>query len=168
MTDNEVVQGPALSANGSTAVATDSQGSIVVAALPSGPVSYLATTHSSSATISPDGKTIADLEKDGDIIFWSVSTHHHVGQLDGDHATFITYSPDGALLAMTTSNGRLRLFSANTRTPIGGEIDVDGPLNGVVFSPNGRWLAADGSALVLWHIDHHTLETCRARPCLGE
>jgi WD40 repeat protein len=152
--------------SGSELMARGGNGSVLLAAIPSGPAFFLKASGSVFAALSPDGTTVATVGHGGDLSFWSTATHKETGRLDGKGISSIAYSPDGSLLAVTTRKESVRLFATGSLRPIGEPVRVGNGLDGLVFSPSGNALAALSHSLVLWRIDQRTLEGCRVRVCL--
>jgi WD40 repeat protein len=103
---------------------------------------------------SPDGNTLAAVEKTGTVWLWDVDARAEIGQWPdtAGRVTSFAWSPDGRLAATGNNEGRLQLWNASSRDMTA---DLDAgtdPIVNLGWSPNGQALAtwsADGQ-LRLW------------------
>jgi WD40 repeat protein len=117
-----------------------------------------------SLAFSPDGKTLAAGDADGQIYLWSVSAGRWTTVLadpaetqdpDGAQgATSVAFSPNGKILATGYADENTDLWSLATRWPTGTLADAtvqdpapnpDGGVTSVAFSPGGGLVAAGDS-----------------------
>jgi WD40 repeat protein len=106
----------------------------------------------SDVSISPDGKTVVTMTKDGKVQLWDGETSEPKAalQTQGERVSFIIFSPDGKSLVTVdkkvikirdSSTGLLKQSLTNARAPIG-------------FSPDGRLLvtAMEKGGAQVWQI----------------
>lgn len=130
---------------------------------------------------SPDGKTLASLYKNGEIILWDVDTHQSVLLLTGGGETGglgmmpgFTFSPDGKWLVSKANGGTPVLWDVAT----GQEIEVESGLthsDGLALSLDGKLLAygkceelnsqshCGQYEIVLWDVTTRLWDCCSAR-----
>jgi WD40 repeat protein len=96
---------------------------------------------------SPDGEQLAVIA-DNNLL--------HLYEGGGDHAALgepiesidapfyaAAFSPDGTRLATGSSAGVVQQWAVDTHEPVGAALKGHtGPVGGVIYSPDGRWLAA--------------------------
>jgi WD40 repeat protein len=70
-----------------------------------------------SLAVSPDGRTLAGGDDEGDVAVWDVRHHRLQGRISahGDGVPSIGFSPDGRWLATGCRDGTVRLWDATTR-----------------------------------------------------
>jgi hypothetical protein len=116
-----------------------------------------------SVAFSPDGKTLATGDWNGNIYLWDVSAGTRTGALpdpdvNGDGVYSVAFSPDGKTLATGDANGSAYLWNPGTGTRTGvltcpGSVSVDS----VRFSPDGKTLATgDDVNSCLWPVGSGT------------
>ncbi|MDI1231727.1 MAG: DUF4082 domain-containing protein [Methylobacter sp.] len=102
---------------------------------------------------SPDGKTLASMDSDGQIMLWDVASGQVRVTLPSQFATLISgiiFSPDGNTLASVSDNS-IRLWDTAS-----GDVRLTLPERGLVtalaFSPDGKTLATVGqnARITLW------------------
>jgi WD40 repeat protein/DNA-binding SARP family transcriptional activator len=110
--------------------------------------------------LSPDGRTLAAVDKLGQIYLWDPLTGHRLAGPLGEQAVYpwgVAFSPDGGLLAAGGSigTGGLNLWDVASRTvvrhlPLP---DENAGVADAAFSPDGRVLAAGTMAgdLIFWN-----------------
>jgi small GTP-binding protein len=95
---------------------------------------------------SPDGRTLATADNNGDIRLWDMTSGLVRKTLEGfDHAVSVTWSPDGKLLAAGGDNGLIRIWDAETERLI---ISLEGHtagINSLSFSFDNSVLASKSS-----------------------
>jgi WD40 repeat protein len=116
-----------------------------------------------SVAFSPDGKTVATGDSNGNIYLWDVGAGTRTAVLadptsHGDGVTSVAFSPDGQMLATGDANGSTYVWNvaSGTRTAVltcPGSIEVQS----VVFSPDGKTLATgDDVNSCLWPVGSGT------------
>lgn len=112
--------------------------------------------HVNSVAFSPDGKTLATGDANGNAHLWAAGTGQQIVTLPGHGKVFaVAFSPDGTMVATGYGNGSTSLWKAATGSLLDTIHDPGGTaVNSVAFSPHGDMLATgdtDGSAY-LWDI----------------
>jgi len=102
-----------------------------------------------SLSISPDGTLIASGEKKGEIKVWQAWTDKIAYEVSGIYTDF---SPDGKLLGVAGTSG-IYIYNAidGKRVRV---LDEERPYHSIVFSPNGKLIAAGGSygEFFIWNL----------------
>jgi WD40 repeat protein len=123
----------------------------------------------SSATFSPDGKTIAVSGLNGKTYLMDIATQKVLATFTDPGSSGVTtaaFSPDGKTLATGDYNGKTYLWNLRTRTLVTALANPGGTLapvfkgkgrnavTGIAFSPNGKTLATSGTngSAYLWRI----------------
>ena len=99
----------------------------------------------SHIALSPDESQIAAGDFEGNLFVWDIATGKKIWSVKKNTARFngLAFSPDGSLIAGVNFDRTLKLFDATS-----GRLQFTLPAGGppsahkVMFSPNGRWLAA--------------------------
>jgi hypothetical protein len=115
------------------------------------------TEHVNSVAISPDGRTLATGDTNGNAYLWNAGTGRQLAVLNGGGAKVfaVAFSPDGTMVATGYGNGSTSIWKAATGQLIDTVLDPGGKaVNSVAFSPDGKTLAtgdANGSTY-FWDI----------------
>jgi eukaryotic-like serine/threonine-protein kinase len=101
-----------------------------------------------SVTFAPDGKTLALLEQSSrSICLWDVAGRRERASIpQPSRAMRLAFSPDGKHIATGEWSGTVRLWDVALRQEIGALGQHEGPVSGVVFSPDGTILASCSAA----------------------
>ena len=109
-----------------------------------------------SASFSPDGKTIATSSYDKTIKIWDITTGKIIHTYSG-HSNIVkdvVYSPNGRFVLSTSSDNEARIWNVETQASKQRIHNDLGILNSVTYSPDGKYLAAisvDGKARI-WNM----------------
>jgi WD40 repeat protein/class 3 adenylate cyclase len=103
---------------------------------------------------SPDGKLIATGGVDGTVRVWDAATGQTVHDLKGhaDSINFgVAFSPNGKFLVTTSWDKTVRLWDAQTGEEVRQLVGHTDSVNGVAFSPDGKYIATAGyDAVRIW------------------
>jgi len=104
-----------------------------------------------TVAFNPDGTTLGWAGDDKRIGLLDLRTLHRLDIFNTNSTSWaIALSPDCKLLAVSdTKNPYVTLWDTSSRRQIGALIPVDDSANSLAFSPNGKFLAVNGS---LWDI----------------
>jgi WD40 repeat protein len=112
----------------------------------------------SAATFSPDGKTVATADSDGNIRLWAAATGQETGapMSSGlEPVDAVAFSPDGTTVAAASTDGTVQLWNTSTGQETGGAIAAGSvAVDELAFSPDGKTLATadqDGNVR-LWDV----------------
>lgn len=130
-------------------------------ALPAEAIARLGTTrwrhgnHVSSVAITPDGKIVASIGGDHVVRLWERETGKELLRVNlGDDSGFmpvLALSPDGKTLAVRTRQ-KVRLWEFPGCKELKAVDSPETDLQGVVFSPDGKYLAIGANETVLWDL----------------
>jgi WD40 repeat protein len=109
--------------------------------------------------ISPDDRTLAVTESDGEVDLVDTATlqRRAVLRVGGRAVLAVDFSPDGRLLAATGERGLVGLWDAHTLAPVARLAGLRHWTQAVAFSPDGRLLAAgdtngERSTVRIWDV----------------
>ena len=104
-----------------------------------------------------DGKILAVGTRDKHIQLWNVSTHQHIGSLEGHKHVVceLTFSPDGKTLASGDSGGQIHLWELPTQRHLTIFNGHKSYVRTLAFAPDGKTLSSiDGGegTILLWNV----------------
>jgi WD40 repeat protein len=156
---------------------TSDDGTVDVWDVPTATLRETFTGHAGAAVapvFSPDGRTLYTASHDGGVIAWDVRGDRRLGrpfrfspavagsagpQRPGGGAGAIAASPDSSLFVTSPGPNLVTIWRASTMEPLA---TLRGPCGGtqsVVFSHDGRLIAATGDgATLVWNVRTHKIE----------
>ena len=104
-----------------------------------------------------DGKTLAVGTRDKHIQLWNVTTHQHIGSLEGHKHVVceLAFSPDGKTLASGDTGGKIHLWELTTRRHLTIFDGHKGYVRTLAFAPDGKTLSSIGGeegTILLWNV----------------
>ena len=116
-------------------------------------------TEVNSVAFSPDGRTLAVGDFNGDVYLWAVATGHVAATLAGPAGSAsvdsVAFSPDGTMLAAGNGDGSTYLWNLASHRLVATLNDPNSEgVDSVAFSPDGTMLATgdDDDSTYLWDI----------------
>jgi WD40 repeat protein len=148
------VRSLAISPDGSEVAAGDFTGEIRIWDVMSGKTTqhFSSGSNVSALAFHPDGATLAAAHWSSAVQLWDLPTEHSTRL--GSPSTCLAWAPDGSWLAAGELDDRVRLWDTNTaravrrypghRASTDALTWVDGRVDALAVSPDGRWLATGG------------------------
>jgi WD40 repeat protein/DNA-binding SARP family transcriptional activator len=172
------VIGAAFSRDSDVLATTSDDGTVDVWDVPTATLRETFTGHAGAAVgpvFSPDGRTLYTASHDGGVIAWDVRGDRRLGRPfrfspaplagagplgRGGGAGAVSVSPDSSLFVTSPGPNRVTVWRARDLAVLG---ELQGPCGGVqslVFSHDGRLVAAtgDGRETVVWNVRTHTVD----------
>jgi WD40 repeat protein len=119
----------------------------------------------------PVGGVLASGDDDGTITLWRVGKRPVAIPAHEGAVKSLAFAPVGGMLASGGIDGTLRLWDRREGKALGDPIKLDGPVEAVGFSPDGRWLLALHSGRLtvwdttLWQSGTKTFARVRSQFC---
>jgi WD40 repeat protein len=113
-----------------------------------------------AVAVSPDARTVASADFDGEVRLWDLQEEEPLGTLLGHEADIwsVAFSPDGETLASASHDGTVRLWDVGEQTEAAVlEAGHDELATAVAWSPDGDVLASAGEPgdIHLWDPETH-------------
>ncbi len=110
-----------------------------------------------SLAFSPDNRTVAGADWNGNIYLWDYTTPIHIKTLQGhtEGIRSITFSSDGSKLASTGNDHTIRIWNAENGEEMHKMIEDKGRAFSVAFSPDNLTLASGGfnGMIRFWNVE---------------
>ena len=172
------VIGVAFSRDGEALATTSDDGTVGIWDVPTASLRETFRGHAGAAVapvFGPDGRTLYTASHDGGVIAWDVHGDRRLGrpfrfspvvagsagpQKQADGAGAVAASPDSSLFVTSPGPNRVTLWRARDMAVVGTLRGPSGPIESVVFSHDGRLVAAtgDGPATVVWNVQTHKID----------
>ena len=109
-----------------------------------------------SVAFSPDGKTIATGDTNGEILVWQIKNSELQWRLKADSNCIrsLTFSPDGKMLANAGENQTIKIWSLSRGKCIKTLNEPNNQVWSIAFSPDGKTLATGGEdrTVKIWSV----------------
>ncbi len=108
-----------------------------------------------AVAFSPNGKTLASGDLEGELRIWDIAKRSQVHLLKGaDAINAVAFAPDGRHLALGNRAGIVELHDLSWSSEPVSMIGHAGEIRAVAFSPDGKTLASGGDdrTVRLWHV----------------
>jgi WD40 repeat protein len=167
----------AFTPDGKSLVTTDGSGVLYLWDIATGtntPLTYIHDNGVDTATISPNGQTVAAVAHDSTSVYlWNAMTRGYVTTLTNPgyyYASSVAFSPDSKLLAIGDFHGGAYLWDVATGREIA---PLTSPRSGqnpvwVAFTPDGKTLAVANTdstgGTLLWNLARHTVTAILTDP----